>query len=60
MTFVEFLIGFAIAFVIIAGAVFFAFLTPNLKGPTQHGIRGNGDHVDDHYDTFGGSDGGGD
>lgn len=59
MTFVEFLVGFAIAFAIVAGALFFAFRTPNLKGPTRHGIRGNGDHAHGTHDTFSGSNGGG-
>lgn len=53
MTFVEVLIGCAIALAIILGAVFFALRTPKLKGPNRHDIRGSG------HDGMGG-DGGGD
>ncbi|KIC50058.1 hypothetical protein [Tateyamaria sp. ANG-S1] len=60
MTFVELVIGFSIAFAIIAGALFFAFKTPRLKGPTRHNIRGNGDHATGHRSLFDGSDDGGD
>ena len=59
MTFVEILIGCSIALAIIAGAILFAVRTPNLKGPTQHGIRGNGDHAHGHDDFFSEGDGGG-
>lgn len=59
MTFFEVLIGFSIAFAIIAGALFFAFRTPRLKGPTRHNIRGDGDYADRQYGNFDGSDGGG-
>lgn len=65
MTFVEVLVGIALALAVIAGALFFAFWTPNFKGPTQHDIRGNGDHAKDGYRTTfrsdtGGGDGGSD
>ena len=64
MTFFEILIGCLVALVILASAIIFAVLTPNLKGLTRHGIRGNGDHAHGHNDRFsgegGGSDGGGD
>lgn len=59
MTFVEILIGSLIAVAIIAGAILFTVRTPNLKGPTRHGIRGNGDHAHGHDDFLGGGDGGG-
>jgi len=59
MTIVEFLIGFVIALVIIIGALFFALRTPNLKGPSRHGIRGSGDCTHGHHSSFEGSDGGG-
>ena len=65
MTLLEILIGFAIALVIIAGALFFALRTPHRKGPARHNIRGNGDHATGHSSLFdgrggGGGDGGGD
>ena len=58
MTLVEFTIGFAIAIVIIVGAIFFAFRTPRFKGLTRHNIRSNGDHAGGDHHSFGG--GGGD
>ena len=61
---VEVLIGTAIAFAIIVGAFFFAFMTPNIKGLSRHDIRGNGDYAESEARGdrgFGiGSDGGGD
>ena len=62
----EVLIGVLIAIVFVAGAIFFAFKTPNLKGPSRHNIRGDGDYADSHppgnrsFDSGGdgGSDGG--
>jgi len=59
MTFVEILIGLSIALAIIAGAIFSAFRTPKIKGPTRHDVRGNGDYGPYHHNDFGGSDGGG-
>lgn len=59
MSLVEILIGCAIALIIIVGAVFFAFRTPKTKGPSRHGIKGNGDYAGGHHNAFTGSDGGG-
>lgn len=62
---VEILIGTAIAFSIIAGAIFFAIKAPNIKGLSRHNIRGNGDYADSQvrgnrgFDNDGGGDGGG-
>ena len=56
----EVLIGIAIAIAIIAGAVFFAFYTSNIKGPSRHGIRGNGDSAYGDGRSNRGFDSGGD
>ena len=64
---VEVLVGTVIAFVIIAGAFFFAFMTPNIKGLSRHDNGGNGDYADSQARSNhgfgiggdGGSDGGG-
>ena len=58
MSLVEILTGILIAVTIIVGAVFVAFRTPKFKGPTRHGVRGNGDYANGHHGGFKGSDGG--
>ncbi|GEM_PF-4697641 len=57
--FFEIIIGVSIAMIFIVGAVSFAFRTPNIKGPSRHNIRGDGDYSGghQHYDSF---DSGGD
>ena len=61
---VEILMGVLFALAIIAGAIFFAFKTPNIKGLSRHNIRGNGDYAGSQMrgnrDFDSGSDGGGD
>jgi hypothetical protein len=57
---VEILIGVLVALAIIAGAILFAFKTPNIKGLSRHNIRGNGDYADSQVRGNRGFDSGGD
>lgn len=62
----EILFGIVIGLAVIIGAILLAFRTPNIKWPSRHNVRGNGDYAQDghvrnrrHFDNDSSVDGGG-